>query len=139
MKFRVLSNDERKLDLNWTVINAYTSKWKPLAEFEIDIVKKQPKKSDPLRAYYFSAVLPPIMQSAGYEKDEMLDLHKFLKIRYFNVEPDKWGIYRRRDIPSVFGNDSEITVPEKKQFVDYVIRKAAEMGIYIDDPQPQSR
>ena len=134
MKFKALSNNERKLDLNWVAINAYTSRWKPRTPFEIEIVKRQPKKSDPLRSYYFAAVLPPIMEAAGYEKDEILDLHKFLKIRYFNVQPDKWGIYRKKNIPSVFVSESDIPVPEKKKFIDHVIRKAAEVGIYIADP-----
>lgn len=76
------------------------------------------------------------MESARYEKDEILDLHKFMKIRYYNVKPDKWGIYRKKDIPSVFGNKSQIPVSGKKEFVDYVVRKAAKVGIYIDDPRP---
>jgi hypothetical protein len=87
-----------------------------------------------MRSYYFAAVLPAIMEKAGYEKDEIMDLHKFMKIRYYQVKPDKWGIFRKKDIPSVFGNKSKIPVSGKKEFVDYVVRKAAAVGIYISDP-----
>jgi hypothetical protein len=134
MKFKALSNKERKLNLNWTAINAYTSKWKPDTPFEIEITKRQPKKSDPLRKYYFSAVLPPIMEQAGWEKDEKEELHRWLKIQYFGVKPDKFGIHRDKDIPSVFSNESELEVPKKKEFIDYVIRRAAKVGLYISDP-----
>jgi len=135
MKFRARTNDKKQLDVNWDHINVYLSKWKPGTLLDVEIVRHQSKISSPLRSYYFAAVLPPIMSSAGYEKDEILDLHKFMKIRYFNIKPDKWGIYRKKDIPSVFGNESPILVPVKKQFVDYVVRKAAEVGIYIKDPE----
>lgn len=136
MKFRARTDDNKKLDVNWDRVTAYLSKWPVGTLLDVEIVRRQPRRSDPLRAYYFAAVLPPIMESAGYEKDEILDLHKFMKIRYYNVKPDKWGIYRKKDIPSVFGNKSQIPVSGKKEFVDYVVRKAAKVGIYIDDPRP---
>ena len=60
--------------------------------------------------------------------------HRQLKIVYFQIEPDKKGIYRK--VPSVFGNESDIPVSKKKQFVDWVIRKASIEGCYIDDPIP---
>ena len=136
MKFQILSDDKRRINLNWDVINVYTGRWKPHTPFDIEITKRQPRKSDPLRKYFFGAVLPPIMQIAGYEKDEKEELHRWLKIQYFNVKPDQHGIHRNKDIPSVFGDDSEIEVPQKKEYVDYVIRRAAKVGIYIDDPRP---
>ena len=137
MNFRAAKTDG-KLDINWDRINTYISRWKEGTLFDVEITKRQQYKSNPLRAYYFAGVLPPIMEHAGYEKDELLDLHKFMKIRYFNVEPDKWGIYRKKDIPSVFGNKSPIPVPKKKEFVDYVVRKAAKVGIYIPDPNEEN-
>ena len=133
MKFKVISDDNRKLKLNFDVIDVYTSRWKPGTSFDIDIVKRQPRKSNPLRKYYFSSVIRPFMDYLGYEPDELDLFHRQLKIVYFGVEKDSKGIYR--SVPSVFSNESEIEVPIKKKFVDWVIRKAAMDGVYIEDPK----
>jgi len=134
MKFKAKSDDNRKLQLNWAAIEVFVARWRPNTSFWVEIKRHEPKRSDPMRAYYFGAVLPPIMEQAGYEKDEALELHRMLKIRYFNVEPDRFGVHRERDIPSVFGNGSDIPVSKKREFVDYVIRQAAKAGIYVPDP-----
>lgn len=116
------------------VINAYTSKWKSGTPFELEIVRRVPRISDPLRKYYFAAVIPPFMEELGYEPEDLLFFHRQLKVVYFNVKEHSKGMYREKDIPSVFGNDSELGVPIKKKFVDWVVRKAAENGVYIADP-----
>jgi len=133
MKLKAQTNKERKLDLNWDLINIYASRWKPDTWFDIEITRHQHKKSDPLRKYYFVAVLPPFMSKLGYEKDEDELFHRQLKITYYRIKPDRKGIYRK--VPSVFGDKSEILVSGKKEFVDWVIRKAAEEGVYIEDPK----
>ena len=135
MKFKAFSNKDRELDLNWDRINIHVALYKPNTPFDIEITRRQAKKSDPLRKYFFGAVLPPILEQSGYEKDEALELHRWLKIRFFQVPVDKkWGIHRDKDIPSVFSDDSDLPVSEKKKYVDYVIRKAAKVDIYIPDP-----
>ena len=133
MNFTILSDDKRRLPLNMEQINAYASRWKPHTSFEVSIVKRQPKVSSPMRKYYFSAVLPPFAKELGYDPDEELLLHNQLKIVFFKCEPDERGIYRK--VPSVFSNESELTVPEKVPFVDWVCRKAAQYGVYIPDSQ----
>ena len=132
MKFRAVLDDNRKLPLNWESINQYLSKWKPGTPVEVEIVRRVPRRSDPLRKYYFAAVLPPFMEHLGYEPEEELIFHRQLKIVYFKIKPDKKGIYRK--VPHVFSNDSDIPVPEKKKFVDWSIRKASQEGCYIEDP-----
>jgi hypothetical protein len=74
----------------------------------------------------------PFMEHLGYDPDEEMLFHRQLKIVYFQIKPDTKGIYRH--VPHVFSNDSEIPVPKKKKFVDWVIRKAAQEGVYIEDP-----
>ena len=133
MNFDCLSNDKRQLALNWDSVNAYTARWKEHTSFEVSITKRQPKVSSPMRKYYFSAVLPPFAKELGYDPDEELLLHNQLKIVFFKVEPDERGIYRK--VPSVFSNESELTVPEKVPFVDWVCRKAAQYGVYIESSQ----
>ena len=132
MKFK-FQKVNGKADVNWEHINTYISRWKDGTWFDQEIIRHQHKKSDPLRKYYFVAVLPPFMSKLGYEKDEDELFHRQLKITYYRIKPDRKGIYRK--VPSVFGDKSEILVSGKKEFVDWVIRKAAEEGVYIEDPK----
>ena len=134
MKFKAIKIDG-KLSISWDKINAYLSNFKDGTAFDFEIVRRQKTRSDPMRSYYWGAVLPPFMAALGYEKDEDDLVHRQLKITYFRVKPDKRGIYRNKDIPSVFGDNSTLTIEEKKNFIDWVIRKAAENGVYIDDPE----
>ena len=134
MKFR-FQRIKGKANINWEHINTYISRWKEDTWFDMEIIRHQHKKSDPLRRYYFAAVLPPYMTELGYEKDEDELFHRQLKITYYRIKPDKKGIYR--NVPSVFGDKSDIPVSDKKLFVDWVVRKAAADGVYIEDPQSQ--
>lgn len=133
MKFKAIKSSG-KLKINWDRIDAYLSNFKDGTPFEVCITRKQKTRSTPLRNYYYGAVLQPFMEHLGYDKDETENFHRQLKIIYFQVKPDKHGIYRDKEIPSVFSDDSEIPVPEKQKFIAWVIRKAAENGIYIEDP-----
>ena len=130
MKFRARTDENRKLDVNWDHINAYLSKWKSGTVLDIEIVRHHKLISDPMRKLYFAAVLPEFAKYLGYDPDEYLLFHRQLKIVYFQIEPDSKGIYRK--VPHVFANESEIVVPEKKKFLDWVLRKAAMEGCYID-------
>ena len=130
MKFRAITNDQRKLDVNWNNINTYVSRWKPGTALDIEIVRREAKVSDPLRKYYYAAVLPPFMAHLGYDPDEQELFHRQLKIVFFNIRPDNKGIYRK--VPHVFSNDSDIPVSKKVEFVEWAIRKAAIEGVYIE-------
>ena len=132
MKFKALSNDQRKLDVNWDNVNTYVSRWKPHTPFIVEITRRQAKKSDPMRKYYFAVVIKEFMKHLGYEPDEEMLFHRQLKIVYFQIEADAKGIFR--NVPSVFSNESDLNVSVKKEFVDWVVRKAAHEGVYIPDP-----
>jgi len=132
MKFKLVSDKNRRINLNMDRINIYTSRWKSGTPFDFEIVRKVHTKSDPLRKYYFSVVTKTYMDDRGYERHEEELFHRQLKIVYFQIKPDEKGIYR--DVPSVFGNDSDIPVPEKIKFVEWVVRCAAKDGVYIPDP-----
>ncbi len=134
MRFRAKTNKNRELPLNMDAINAYTAKWVPDTWIDIEIVRRRKLVSDPMRRYYFAVVLPPFMESLGYEPEEQELFHRQLKIVHFQVEPDRHGIYREKDIPSVFGNESELDITVKKKFTSWVKRKAAQEGVYIPDP-----
>ena len=132
MKFKATSDKERRLQINWKVVEIYVSRYKPNTVFDIEITRRQKLISSPMRKYYFSAVLPPYMEELGYDRDEDELFHRQLKITFFRIKKDKKGIYR--GVPSVFGNKSKIPISEKKKFIEWVIRKAAEDGCYISDP-----
>ncbi len=138
MKFKLVSDDKREIRPNWEHIKIYVSRYKPHTSFDLEVVRRVAKKSDPMRKYYFAEVMPKFIKKLGYEKDETLLVHHQLKIRHFEndpkyeVEQDRRGIWR--NVPSVFGNKSKMPVPDKKKFVDWVIRKAAQAGVYINDP-----
>jgi hypothetical protein len=129
MKFRC-QKIKGKIDINWDHLNIYASKWQDGTWFDLEIIRHQNKKSDPQRKMYFAAILPEFAKGLGYDPDEYLLFHRQLKIVYFQVEPDKKGIYR--NVPHVFANESELVVSEKSKFIEWVLRKSAMEGIYID-------
>ena len=130
MKFRAKTNDKRKLDVNWNHVDAYLSKWKPGTLLDVEIIRHSEKRSDPMRKMYFAAVLPEFAKYLGYDPDEYLLLHRQLKIVYFQIEPDEKGVHRK--VPHVFANESDLKVPDKVKFFDWVLRKSAMEGCYID-------
>lgn len=132
MKFQVVSDKNRKLNINWDRVNMYIAKYQENTPFDVEIVRRQPRVSDPMRRYYFSTVLRLFAENQGYERHEELGFHDQLKALYFGCKPDKWGVYR--DLPSVFSNESPLPVSDKKKFMDWVVRLAAKEGVYIPDP-----
>ena len=146
MKFNARTNSKRQLDVNWDLINTYLSKWKSGTELVVEITRKVSRKSDPMRKYYFSAVLPVFAEGLGYDPDEYLLFHEQLKKVFFTSQPnllkkhglepvyiDKKGVYR--NVPHVFADKSVLPVKVKVKFVEWVQRKAAMEGIYIEDPK----
>ncbi len=130
MKFKIISNEKRKIQINWSAIEIYIARWKPFTEFEFEIKRVDKSKKDPIRKYYYGAVLPPFMEELGYDRDETELFHRQLKIVYFKIQPDSHGIYR--NVPSVFSNDSELDIEIKSDFIEWVIRKASQSGVYIE-------
>ena len=130
MKFKAKTNKKRQLDVNWDLVNTYLSKWQPGTQLDIEIVRHQKKRSDPMRKMYWAAILPEFARHLGYDPDEYDKFHEQLKIVFFQIKPDGKGIYR--NVPHVFHNDSELPISDKKRFVDWVLRKAALEGKIIN-------
>ncbi len=133
MDVTLTTTEKRTLPLDMERVNAYVSKWKPYTAIEISITKRQPRKSKALQGYYFAGVLPKICEAVGYEPEDEEEVHRSLKIKYFKIKEDGRGICQ--SIPHVFANESDLAVPDKVKFVEWVIRKAAEYGVYIEDPK----
>lgn len=134
MKFRAVTSDKRTLDATTiALINQYASRWQPGTALEVE-VKRRAKVSNPQRRFYFAGVLPALLEACGYDPEDAMQVHRQLKILFFHVQPDERGIYRERDIPSVFSNAPTVEPSQRTKFVDWVIRKAVENGAEIDDP-----
>ena len=134
MNFFAVTDSNRKLQVNWDRVNAYVAQWPPGTALDFSLTRRKKKRSEPMRKYYFGVVLPTLLDTLGYERDEAEQVHMMLKCRYFNVQPDKRGVYRLKDIPAVFADDSPLDVTIKKAFTEWVIRKCSEYGGYVPDP-----
>lgn len=130
MKFRA-RKEKGRLVYQKELVSAYLSRFKEDTVFQVEIKRPGRTRSDPLRHYYFGAVLPTLMNHLGYDKEEKLDFHTQLKMLYFDPQPDEKGFRR---IPTVFSDKSKVEVPEKVKFVEWVKRLAAREGCYIEDP-----
>ena len=147
MKFKAQINPKQQLYINWDLVNTYLKRWKVGTVLDVEIVRKQKTKSDPQRKMYFSLILPEFAKGLGYDPDEYLDFHRQLKIVFFEpqakliesfglkaVHKDPKGVYR--NVPHVFHNDSKLPVKEKTRFIEWVLRRAAYEGIYIETEKP---
>lgn len=136
MRFQLISDANRRVHVNMAAVDAYTAKRKPGTPFDFSITWRVKRVSDPQRKYYYSTVLPAFLDAYYYERDEGLIVHRHLKIKYFNVQPDKHGVYREKDIPSVFSDEPTVEPNERKLFLDWVVRKCAQSDNpqYVPDP-----
>lgn len=145
MDFKLVSDDSKRIQINMDLVNIYTGRYKAGTPYDVSVTRRQAKKSDPMRRFYFATVLPPFMEELGYDISESKFFHQQLKIRYFERHPlfldengktiikkDKRGMWQ--NVPKVFRKESMLDVSVKKQFVDWVRQKAAEYGIYTEDP-----
>jgi len=130
MRFQFRTDKNRKPMIDWDKVHLYLQHRKADTVWDIEIKPHERKVSDPMRKLYFAVVLPKFANHLGYDPDEEILLHRQLKIIFFKIEPDKKGIYRK--VPSVFGNDSDLVISEKKRFFDWVLRKASIEGCYIE-------
>jgi hypothetical protein len=134
MDFKIKSDENRQIHINMDSINIYVARYVPNTEFCFKIVRKKKTISSPMRKYFYAVVLPLFCKAYGYDPEEMLTVHRHCKCTYFNVKPDSHGIYRDKDIPAVFGDESEKDIKEKNEYVEWMKRKASEAGVYIPDP-----
>lgn len=123
----------------WFFVRNYINRYKDGSKFILELKLKQRKKSDPQRKLYFAHVLPKFMEAVGYDPHEDLEVHRFLKIRFFepqgyllekfNLKPikqDEHGFHH--NVPHLFGDKSVITVDVRTKFIEWVVRIAIEYG-----------
>jgi len=138
MKFRARTDKNRKFETDWGLIETYLSRFKAGTLLEVEIKRFERKNSDPMRAYYYSQILPPLLKATGYEKYEGEYVHHTLKGLYFeNHKEQKWRTHQDerglwRNVPHVFAKKSPIPVSEKKDFIAFVERIGVKYGAEYD-------
>lgn len=121
-----------KLEFRRDLLKQWVDTHKDGTYFWVEVRKKVKRTSPPMRGYYFGVALPKLMEHVGYEPEQKLQVHTYVKALYFNATPDKRGIYT--DLPSVWSNNPDIDVPQQKKFIDWFVRLAAQQGCVIPDP-----
>ncbi len=102
--------------------------------WSIEIREFKPRRSDQQNRYLWGSVYPQFLRGggealAGWSSE---DLHEFLLGEHFGWELLE-GFGRKRVKP--VRRSGKLTKTEFGAFVDFIQRKAAGLGIYIDDPQ----
>jgi hypothetical protein len=86
--------------------------------------------SDPMRRYYWAVVVAMIAEETGHSKEV---IHEALKRKILAYTDDRTGLEM---VPSVFSNESTMTIPEKKAFIAEVRRWAYDfLNLAIPDPE----
>lgn len=138
MKFRARTNSKKKFETNWDVIETFLMRLKPNTLLEIDITKLEKKNSDPMRAYYYSQTLPPLLKATGYEVYEGVFVHHNLKGIFFeNHKNEEWRTHKDergvwRNVAHVFSKKSPIPISVKKEFIAFVERIGVSYGAEYD-------
>lgn len=96
------------------------------------IVERHRKQtvSDPMRRYYWAVVATMIAEETGHSKEA---IHEALKLKILGYTDERTGL---KMVPSVFSDESQLDVSEKKAFVEEVRRWAADfLNLWIPDPE----
>jgi len=138
MKFRAKTNSKKKFETNWELIDLYLQRFKPGTLLEVEIKRLEKKNSDPMRAFYYSQVLPPLLEATGYERYEGDIVHHGLKGIFFkDHKNEEWRTYQDkrgiwRNVPHVFARKSPIPISVKKEFIQFVERIGVQYGAEYD-------
>lgn len=96
----------------------------------IERAKDRRTVSDPLRRYYWAVVMLMIAEETGHSTDS---IHEAMKRKFLGYTDERTGLEM---VPSVFSDDSKLSVQEKKAFIDEVRRWASDfLNIWIPEPE----
>ncbi len=74
-----------------------------------------------------------IGDTLGYDREDLEALHEDLLCQFFGYT-ERWIMQRMRTVPNQ--RSSKLKTAEFCQFYDFVVRKAAEFGVVVSDPDP---
>lgn len=120
----------RVLDL--TLYNRVLETLKPGRLYRMTIFDPEAKTrtiSDPMRRYYWAVVATMIAEETGHSKEAV---HEALKLKFLGYQDEK-GL---PIVPSVFSDQSNLTVQEKKAFIEECRRWAWDfLNLAIPTPE----
>ena len=93
------------------------------AQIELVLRKYRCKRSNPQNRYYWGVVIDLLAEHCGYEPEEM---HDALKQKFLQIHGDT-------ALPTVRSTASLNTL-EFTNYIESIRHLAAEMGVYIPDP-----
>jgi hypothetical protein len=132
IKYKAMVNNEGRMVLLDHALFQENMKALKRGEVFYLIVERRREKtvSDPLRRYYFSVVATMIAEETGHSKDV---LHEALKRKILGYIDERTGLEM---VPSVFSDESQLTISEKWAFIEEVRRWAADfLNLWIPDPE----
>lgn len=101
--------------------------------WKVSIEEFKPKRSNQANAYLWGVVYPCFLEGAngmldGWEKE---DLHQFFLMQHFGEETLEVG---GRTYCRPFRGSSGLSREEFTEYLEFLSRKAAELGIVIPEP-----
>lgn len=101
--------------------------------WKVSIEEFRPKRSNQANAYLWGVVYPCFLEGAngmldGWEKE---DLHQFFLMQHFGEETLEIG---DRTYCRPFRGSSNLNREEFTEYLEFLSRKAAELGIVIPEP-----
>jgi hypothetical protein len=101
-------------------------------EYRADVDEYRKTRSDSQNKYLWGAVYPTILKDGNLDGWHAEDLHEYFLGEHFGWETVE-GFGRKRMRP--IKRSSRLSTVEFADYVDFIQRKAAELGIYIADPE----
>lgn len=118
---------------NMSKVLAFISALSPQCAWVIELKKFQRRRSTDQNAYLWGGVYKTICEHLpGWEPD---DVHEYCLGECFGWETIE-GFGRKRMRP--LKRSSKLTVSEFAQYIDFIQRRMAEHGIYIESPNERA-
>lgn len=109
--------------------------------WEVSVEPFKKKRSGRQNNAMWGPIYGPLSAFTGYSETELHDV--MLKLHFGEVERRVLGVTqrvpRRTTTINERGEREELSRDEMARFIDFILRKAAELGCYIEDPNPQLR
>ena len=91
------------------------------------VSREKQRRSLPQLRYLWGAVYPLLAEWSGYTKDE---LHEAMKWRHLKREV----VLPTGELVQTVGSTTKLSLEQMGEFVDAVLRDAAEWGVYVPGP-----
>ncbi len=128
--FKGKISDEKLQILNRGMWREHLKSFKP--GMLVEVIVRKPKRvvSNPLRKYYYAVVAKMIADFTGHSVDA---IHEAMKHKFVSYEDPATGLTMTK---SVFSNESDMDIDEKKAFILNVRSWASEyLELLIPEPE----